>query len=71
MLLMRANPTWTKEDIKEIFQKAVSVKRSNAVSSKLAKSPVSTVAKAATKGRAVPKSDPADFTKFTADDLSW
>ncbi len=69
--LMRANPTWTSEDIKEIFQKAIGAKRSSAVSAKLAKSPTSTVAKAATKGKAAAKSDPDDYSKFTADDLSW
>jgi hypothetical protein len=71
VLLMRANPTWTQEDVKQIFQKAVGEKRAKAVSKKLSKAPVATVAKAATKSKAARKVDASDENTFTADDLSW
>lgn len=69
--LMRANPAWTEEDVKGIFQKAVGAKRSKAISAKVAKQPVATAAKAAVKGKAAKAPDPEDFSSFSEADLNW
>lgn len=69
--MMRANPTWTEEDVKSIFQKAVGATRSEAISKKIAKQPVSTVAKGAAKGRLTKQSDPEDFSTFSKDEVAW
>ncbi len=72
--LLKANPTWTKKDLVEIFQKALNEKRSKQVSKTLAKSPTATAAKGAAKSRMIkpmaPDADPSR-EKFSANDLEW
>ncbi len=68
----RANPKWTEDDVKEVFQKSVGAKRSKAISQKIAKQPTATIAKAAIKGKTVSKqSDAEDFSSFSEADLTW
>lgn len=69
--LLRANPTWTEEDVKGIFQKAVGAKRSKAISAKVAKQPVATAAKAAVKSKVVKQADPDDYSTFSEADMNW
>lgn len=69
--LMRANPSWTKEDVKTIFRKAVEARRSKAISSKVAKQPIATAAKAAVKSKTAKPAAADDFSSFSEADLSW
>ncbi len=68
---LRANPSWTEDTVKGVFQKAVGAKRGKAISAKVAKQPVATTAKAAVKGKAVKQADPEDFSSFSEADLTW
>ncbi len=77
--LLRQNPDWTQEDLKEVFKTAVASNRTQTVSKKVGKSPVATVAtagvvaasnKKATAAKKA-KSAPGAFGEFTADDLDW
>jgi len=67
----RANPKWTEEDVKGIFQKAVGAERSKAISAKIAKQPFATAAKGAVKSKAVKQTDPDDYTSFSKDEVAW
>lgn len=69
--LLRNNPTWTEEDVKGIFQKAVGAKRSKAISAKVAKQPIATAAKAAVKSKSVKAADPDDYSTFSEADMNW
>lgn len=74
VILKRANPAWSHDDLVEIFQNAVDTKRSRTVSKKIAQAPVATAAKGAVKGKQKPQtasSDPRDYTSFNEDDLRW
>lgn len=68
--MLRDNPDWSADDVKEVFKEAVQKKRAATVSKKVAGAPVATVAKAGTKPNKA-KSSKEDFTSFSESDLSW
>lgn len=69
----RQNPDWTQEDLTSVFREAAEQKRSKAVSQKVAKAPVATVASVGTKPKTAPRiaTKPSEFGAFTSEDLDW
>ena len=67
---LRANPEWTAEDLKDVYRQATQEKRSQALSKKVAKSPVGTTAKASATPK-TKKSSREDYTQFDETDKHW
>jgi hypothetical protein len=66
------NPTWSDKDIEDVVRAGVSQKRSTAVSKKVAKSPVATVATAAVKAKPVlAKAKKAQDAALKQDPSAW
>lgn len=83
VFLLRQNPTWTKDDLRDVFKQAIDQKRSSTVSKKIAKSPVAIVAAAEAKAKASPQNskqkisairasqDPSAYAQLPADAFEW
>jgi hypothetical protein len=83
VFLLRQHPTWTKEDLRDVFQQALGQRQSSAVSKKVAKAPVATTAGAAAKAKASPQStrskvqalresqDPAAYKQLPPEAFIW
>lgn len=67
--MLRSNPDWTVDDVKEVYREALKQKRSQTLSNKVAKAPVATTATASTaKPR---KAHREDWSVFDERDLAW
>lgn len=82
-LLKQRYPSWTKKDLEDVVRAGISQKRSTAVSKKVTKSPVATVATAAAKAKpaavtkakkaqdALLKQDPDSYGSFDNESRDW
>jgi len=68
--MLRSNPDWSAEDLKDVYRQAMKEKRSVAISKKVAKSPVATTATASRKTTPV-KSSREDYSSFDESDATW
>jgi uncharacterized protein (DUF2147 family) len=67
--IMRQNPDWTVEDLKDVYRESTKQVRSQKISNKVAKSPTATTATAST---ARPKrASREDYSSFDEADLHW
>jgi hypothetical protein len=69
--MLRSNPDWTAEDVKDVYREAIKAKRSAAISKKVAKAPTATAAKASAVGKQGKKASREDFSSFDEADASW
>lgn len=73
MVVQKQLHNWTLEELRDIFQRATSEKRSKTLSRKVAKAPTATPATSAIKAKKAPKqaSDPNDWDNVTDADMRW
>lgn len=83
VFLQRQNPEWTKTDLVDVLRDGMGLKQSVAVSKKVTKAPVATVAKAAVKAKSAPvvqakakksaalMQDPKSYGTFDDMDTEW
>jgi ATP-dependent Clp protease ATP-binding subunit ClpA len=81
--MLKLNPEWTAEDLRDVFKQAATLKRGVAASQKIAKAPVATVVAAAAKAKSATVTskqkarenamlqDPSKYGEFSAEDKTW